>query len=61
MNVARSSAGVAALHGNLYAVGGNGIGDRVHDSVEVYEPAMESWRYVAPIPTPRSGLGVAAV
>mmetsp|Transcript_38456 Transcript_38456/g.108669 ORF Transcript_38456/g.108669 Transcript_38456/m.108669 type:complete len:452 (+) Transcript_38456:90-1445(+) len=61
MGVARSSAGVAALHSGLYVAGGNGCDDQVHDSMEVYEPAMDTWRFAAPISTPRSGLGVAVI
>ena len=61
MQAARSSAGVVSLHSRLYAIGGHGCGDLVHDSTEVYEPAMDIWRPAAMLPSPRTGLGVAAI
>ena len=38
MNVARVGHSLVSLHGRLYAIGGDGV-----DSVEVYDPDMDTW------------------
>lgn len=61
MSVARSSAGVAALHECVYVVGGN-IGTEINDNyagVEAWVPSAGRWRRCAPISHGRSGLSVA--
>jgi N-acetylneuraminic acid mutarotase len=60
----RSSAGSAVVNGKIYVIGG---GDAVwwdtplHASVAIYDPSTDQWSTGADMPTPRSGLGVAAV
>src|SRR5207245_11365597 len=58
---ARQSLAVVALpNGKLYAVGGyNGSG--YVSTVEEYDPATNVWTAGAAMPTPRAGMGVAAV
>ena len=41
LSVPRSSAGVAALHGRLFAVGGSASDDVVHGSCEARCPSVE--------------------
>ncbi|KAL4856881.1 Kelch-like protein 10 [Chlorella vulgaris] len=62
MTVARSSAGVAALHECVYVVGGNvGMGvNENHAGVEVWVPAAGRWRSCSPMSHGRSGLSVVA-
>ena len=51
LQVARQEVAVAEAGGKVYVFGG--IGDGVAlDSVEQYDPASNSWRFVAPIPQP---------
>lgn len=67
-NVPRSElAGVAADDGTglkHYAIGGRGPlcpPTGVCDAVEIYDPATATWTTGAPMPTPRAGLGAAAI
>ena len=60
LTLARFGAGVAALEGKLYAVGGSIEEDdeaeaqrRAH-SVERYDPASNAWEEVAPMATARA-------
>ena len=48
-----------ALDGKLYTAGGCGksFGDPV-DAFEVYEPAADKWRALAPLRAPRSNLSL---
>ena len=49
MAEARHSHGVAALHGEVWAVGGGG-GNAGLASVEVYSPRLNIWRAGVPLP-----------
>ena len=49
MAEARDSHGVAALHGEVWAVGGGG-GNAGLASVEVYSPRLNIWRAGVPLP-----------
>jgi len=51
---------VAAVAGQLYAIGGNS-GAGVLGTVEAYDPAKNQWVTRAPMPTPRSFAGVGVV
>jgi len=56
----RSSAGLAVLDDELYAIGGlNGCTS--FSDVEVYDPGRDVWVKHAPLPTARGGLGVAVL
>jgi N-acetylneuraminic acid mutarotase len=60
----RSSAGSVAVNGKIYVIGG---GDTLWWStkplspVAIYDPATDKWSQGADMPTPRSGLAVAAI
>jgi N-acetylneuraminic acid mutarotase len=55
----RSDLGVGVVGGILYAVGGDccapGENVTILSTVEAYDPATDTWRTKAPIPTPRYG------
>lgn len=53
MPTARAKAGVAALDGLLYVVGGTGD-DLAPTAVEAFDPATGNWTLKAPLPLPRS-------
>jgi len=55
-----SVAGVAALKGPMYAVGGHD-GWSYLNTVERWDPQAKQWSYVAPMSTPRSTVGVAVL
>lgn len=60
---ARNHLGVATLGGKLYAIGGAANQDADEtalNTVEVYDPATDTWSTAAPLPTPRA-LVMAAV
>lgn len=60
----RSGHGVAVLGGCLYAFGGEGNGQEltgVFAEVEVFNAVIAAWTSLAPMPTPRHGMGAAAV
>lgn len=62
MTVRRSSVGVAALGGLIYAVGGyDGNTRNCLDSVEIYEPRANRWRSGPSLISRRSGAGVTVV
>lgn len=54
---ARSTCGVAALRGRLYAVGGRDGGACLR-SVECYDPATNHWANCAPMTRRRGGVSV---
>ncbi len=65
-NLPISSGGlaVAALHGRLYAFGGEFFEDGdsgVYDMTAEYNPELNTWRNLAPMPEPRHGIGAVAV
>lgn len=57
MTGARSTCGVAALRGRLYAVGGRDGGACLR-SVECYDPATNHWTNCAPMTRRRGGVSV---
>ena len=60
----RSTAAAAVLDGKLYVVGGTDRERRskpVYDSLEVYDPATNTWASKQPMPTKRWGAGAAAL
>jgi N-acetylneuraminic acid mutarotase len=66
MPTARGGLAAAVLEGMLYVFGGENLGTQdtpatVYDATEVYDPATSSWVSLAPMLTPRHGMGAAAV
>lgn len=61
MHVARSSCGMATLHGRLYVVGGNAGDDVIHDTVECFLPETNQWVPCASISCGRSGLSAVPI
>ncbi len=66
LGVARGAGAAAALADRLYVFGGEGLGPGaapggVYDVVEVYEPALDAFAPLDPLPRPLRGLGAAAV
>ncbi|NIR69643.1 galactose oxidase [candidate division KSB1 bacterium] len=59
MPTSRGGLAAAALHGKLYAFGGEFPGVFIEN--EEYDPATNAWRKLVPMPTPRHGIGAAAV
>lgn len=64
--IAREYAGVAALNGRLYVVGGQRtdqgtIPGPVTNVVQVYDPQTDAWSNAPPMPTARMGLAMVAV
>jgi N-acetylneuraminic acid mutarotase len=58
----RGSHAVAAMNGRIYAVGGGNGPNQFLDSLEEYDPGMDSWSVKAPMPGGvRAGPGAAAV
>ncbi|HEX8172795.1 MAG TPA: kelch repeat-containing protein [Thermoanaerobaculia bacterium] len=51
--VPRQEVGVTSARGKLYLAGGFATDASVLDSVEEYDPATNSWRFIAPLPRPR--------
>jgi hypothetical protein len=60
MHYRRSSAGVVAAAGALWASGGYD-GERYHCSVERYDDRMDAWTLMAPMATQRSGAAMVAI
>lgn len=56
---ARMQAGVAAVNGKVYAIGGYGMDGRYLNTVEEYDPATNTWTTRPSMPTSRSRLGLA--
>ena len=62
MPAPRSSAGVAALRGCLYVVGGSGESEQeMHAGTTVFSPAAGRWETRAPMSNARSSLALVAV
>jgi hypothetical protein len=59
MQVARSSLGVAAVNGKIYAIGG-GAENGVVGTNEEYDPATDTWTYKSSMPTPMGQFATAA-
>ena len=53
LTLARIGAGVAALEGKLYAVGGR-VENEALSSLERYDPETNAWEAAAPLTTARS-------
>jgi len=63
MPTAREHLAVGAAGGLLVAIGGRNGGDvapEMAGAAEVFDPETASWRSGAPLPVPRSGMGVAS-
>ncbi|WP_406857824.1 galactose oxidase [Alsobacter sp. KACC 23698] len=66
---ARSGHGLALYRNRLFAMGGEGgriengqpIQAKVFGQMESYDPATDTWRSHAPMPTPRHAVGAAAI
>ena len=65
MPTARTMLAVAASGTRLFAVGGQSLDGNfdleVHDTLEIYESATDSWSAAAPMPTARGQLAAAIV
>jgi hypothetical protein len=66
LTTARNAAGGAVANGLFYVIGGRAPGIRRSDqqplaSVEVYNPATDSWAAGPPLPTARGSLAVASL
>lgn len=60
LSFARSGHAVASIGGLIYAVGGEND-SLIYDTVECYDPALNSWSLVAPLTAPRVACGVCVV
>jgi N-acetylneuraminic acid mutarotase len=60
MPAPRGEVAAVAYQNKLYAIGGNVAGNAVPRN-EVYDPATNGWRELAPMPTGRDHLGLALV
>ena len=63
MPTARGGTACGVVDGTLIVAGGEGnpaSPERVFAEVEAYAPATDTWSSLAPMPTPRHGLGAAA-
>lgn len=56
----RSNAGVCALDGKIYCIGGNSTGQNGIRQCDVYDPETNEWKSIAPLHTGRCQAGVAA-
>ncbi|XP_060874116.1 kelch-like protein 2 isoform X2 [Metopolophium dirhodum] len=62
MLVDRSRLGVGLLNNNIYAVGGFDTSTKEHlNSVECYDPSLDTWKLVAPMLHRRSNPGIAVI
>jgi kelch-like protein 8 len=60
MNVKRAGVGLAAVEGQLIAVGGFDDSSPL-DSVESYDPRTGKWSLISSLINPRGGVGVASL
>lgn len=60
MSFARSGHAVASIGGLIYAIGGEND-SLIYDTVECYDPVLNSWSVVAPLTAPRVACGVCVV
>jgi influenza virus NS1A-binding protein len=56
----RSNAGICALNGKLYCVGGNSTGQNGIRQCDVFDPETNKWTSIAPLNTGRCQAGVVA-
>lgn len=64
MPTARADLGVAEVNGKIYVIGGRANASYSRNpltTVEMFDPATNTWTTRAPMPTARAGLAVAAV
>lgn len=66
LGVARGVAGAAVLDDRLYLFGGEGLGAGASpagafDAIEVYEPSLDAFTALPPLPAPRRGFGAVEV
>lgn len=60
LSFARSGHAVASVGGLIYAIGGEND-SLIYDTVECYDPVLNSWSIVAPLTAPRVACGVCVV
>jgi len=60
MNISRARFGATVLDEHLYVTGGETGGDRVSQSLEVFDFATELWKELAPMAVRRVGHGMAS-
>lgn len=60
MSFARSGHAVTSIGGLIYAIGGEND-SLIYDTVECYDPVLNSWSVVAPLTAPRVACGVCVV
>ncbi len=60
MPTPRSDLGVAAVNGEIYAIGGLGNGTGALNTNEEYDPATNTWTTKTPMPTARYDFAIAA-
>ncbi|KAL9951448.1 hypothetical protein ACROYT_G044109 [Oculina patagonica] len=60
ISFARSGHAVGSIGGLIYAIGGEND-SLIYDTVECYDPALNSWSLVAPLIAPRVACGVCVV
>jgi N-acetylneuraminic acid mutarotase len=61
MPTARYDFAAAVVDGKIYAISGVAYGGPTYDTVEVYDPATNTWSTGAPMPTTAHGLAGAAL
>lgn len=64
MPTSRGGVASAVVDGELYVIGGEGnpeANSQVFEEVEAYDVAAGTWEVLEPMPTPRHGMGAAAV
>lgn len=66
LQVARSGHATAVARGRIYVFGGEGAPNPPYEKgtfpeVEEFDPQTNSWRFVAPMPTPRHGIQAVAI
>jgi N-acetylneuraminic acid mutarotase len=61
VQIERQEVAAAASNGKIYVIGGIAANQSILSSVEEYDPATDSWRFVAPLPRPRHHHAAAVV
>jgi hypothetical protein len=57
----RLNASFALVHGKVYVIGGQTREEGILATVDVYDPATDTWETIQPMPTARRGLGAAVI
>lgn len=60
LQTGRSQAATGVFMGKIWVVGGSDSWNSLK-SVEIYDPASDSWKYGPPLSTPRRGSGLAVI